>query len=217
MRRLSAFSLIAAPVLLLVSESVSPDLGDDGRRSLAAVAAQPGRLAAWIWLGVAAAILLLPAAAGLAHLLGRPGRLVGSVGAALVVVGAVGYAVHQALFLQLPAMLGGDRAEMAALYERQAASATVAIVTFLVFLVPLLVGLLVLGVGLYRSRVAPLWPVAAIALAILPSAVPLPIDVGYASFVLLVAGMAGYARVVLRTSEEQWAATRCERAAVRIG
>lgn len=205
MRRLSGLTLIAAPNLLLISEVVSPDLGDDGGESLAVMAAQPGRLTAWIWLGIASAILLIPAVFGLVHLLRRRGGVVGGVGAALAVVGAVGYAVHQALFLQLPALLDGDRAEMAALYERQGESAVFAVVTFLLFLAPLLFGLLLLGIGLYRGGVAPLWPAIAIGLAILPSAVPLPFDSGYASFVLLIAGMAGYARVVLGTTDEQWA------------
>ena len=93
---------------------------------------------------------------------------------------------------------------MAALYERQGESAEFAVVTFLLFLAPLLFGLLLLGVGLYRGGVAPWWPAVAIGLAILPSAVPLPFDSGYASFVLLIAGMAGYARVVLGTADEQW-------------
>jgi hypothetical protein len=39
---------------------------------------------------------------------------------------------------------------------------------------------------------------------ILPSAVPLPFDSGYASFVLLIAGTAGYARAVLATPESAW-------------
>jgi hypothetical protein len=204
MRRLSGLALIAAPTLLLVSEVLSPELSDDGAESLAVIAAQPGRLTGWIWLGIASAVLLIPAVFGLVHLLRRRGRVVGGIGAALAVVGSVGYAVHQALFLQLPTLLAGDRAEMAALYERQGESAVFAVVTFLVFLAPLLLGLLLLGVGLYRGGVAPLWPAVAIGLAILPSAVPLPFDSGYASFVLLIAGLAGYARVVLRTTDEQW-------------
>jgi hypothetical protein len=104
----------------------------------------------------------------------------------------------QSLFLQLPSLLDGDRAEMAALYERQGESTALLVVTFLLFLVPLLVGLL-LGIGLWRAQIAPLWPAVAVFLAILPSAVPLPFDAGYASFVLLVAGMAGLAWGVLRT------------------
>jgi hypothetical protein len=203
MRRLCAASLIAAPVLLLVSELVSPALSDDGPESLAVLAAQPERLAAWIWLGIVSAVLLLPAVFGLGHLLRPRGRGIGGGGAALAVVGAVGYALHQGLFLQLPALLDGDPAEMAALYERQGESATFAVVTFLLFLGPLLIGLLLLGVGLFRGGVAPLWPAVAIALAILPSAVPLPFDTGFAPFVLLNAALAGYAWVVLRTPEQQ--------------
>ena len=204
MRRLSGLSLIAAPTLLLVSEVVSPDLSDDGRESLAVIAAQSGRLTAWIWLGIASAVLLIPAVFGLVRLLRRRGGVVGGIGAALAVVGAVGYAVHQGLFLQLPTLLDGDPAEMAALYERQGESAAFAVVTFLLFLAPLLFGLLLLGIGLYRGGAAPLWPAVAIGLAILPSAVPLPFDVAFAPFVLLVAGLAGYARLVLTSSDEHW-------------
>ena len=210
MRRLAAFSLIAAPMLLLLSEAVSPDLSDDGRQSLATVAAEPLRLAAWVWIGILSAVLFIPAVVGIAHLRQRRGGRLVALGAALGVIGSVGYAVHQALFMQLPSMTSGDPAEMAAVYERQAGSPAVAVVTFLLFLVPLMVGLLVLGIGLYRAGVAPLWPALAIALAILPSAVPLPIDLGYASFALLVAGMGGYAWLVLRIPDRQWTAAPAE-------
>jgi hypothetical protein len=193
MRRLTVISLIAAPMLLFASETVSPSLSDDGAESLAVIAAQPGRLAAWIWLGIASAIFFLPAVFGLAGLLSRRGRMVGVAGASLGVIGAVGYAVHQGMFVPLPTLLEGDRVEMAALYARQGETTAAMVVTFLLFLGPLLVGLLLLGVGLFRSGVAPLWPAVAIALAILPSAVPLPFDTGFASFGLLVAGMAGWA------------------------
>jgi hypothetical protein len=203
MRRCTALCLIAAPVLMLASELLSPALSDDGAESLAVVAAQPGRLAAWIWLGIASAVVFVPAVVGAAVRLHRRGAVVGGTGAALAVVGAIGYAVHQGLFLQLPALLGGDPAEMAAVYERQGEGAAVAAVTFLLFLGPLLVGLLLLGVGLHRSGAAPLWPAIALGLAILPSAVPLPFDTGFVPFVLLIAGMGGWAAAVLTTAEPQ--------------
>lgn len=205
MRRLCATSLIAAPVLLMVSELVSPALSDDAAESLAVIAAERGRLTAWIWLGIASAVLLVPAVLGLVHLLRPRGRGVGGAGAALAVVGAVGYAVHQGLFLQLPALLDGDPTEMAAVYERQGESAAFAVVTFLLFLGPLLIGLLLLGVGLYRGGVAPLWPAVAIGLAILPSAVPLPFDTGFAPFALLIAALCGYAWILLRMPQQEWA------------
>lgn len=200
MRRLTALCLLVAPVLLLTSELLSPALSDDGAESLAVVAAQPVRLALWIWLGMASAVLFVPAVVGAAALLGRRGAVVGWTGAALTVVGAFGYAVHQGMFLQLPALLDGDPGEMAAVYERQGESGASAVVTFLLFLAPLMIGLLLLGIGLYRSRVAPLWPAIAIALAILPSAVPLPVDTGVLPFVAMIAGMGGWASAVLRTT-----------------
>lgn len=200
MRRLSAACLIAAPVLMLASELLAPPLGDDGAGSLAVVAAHPVRFAAWIWLGIASAVLFVPAVIGTAAaLLQRRGAVAGSAGVVLTVVGAFGYAVHQGLFLQVPALLVGDPAEMVGVYERQGESTAFAVVTFLLFLGPLMIGLLLLGVGLHRSGVAPLWPALAIALAILPSAVPLPVDIGVLPFALLIAGMGGWAWALLRT------------------
>ena len=76
----------------------------------------------------------------------------------LSVIGIVGYAAHQALFLPLPTLLEGDRAEMAALYERQGQTAESGILIFLVFLIPLFLGLTLLGISAYRAGTAPLWP-----------------------------------------------------------
>jgi formate-dependent nitrite reductase membrane component NrfD len=199
MRRLPAACLVAAPLFLLASEAAAPALTDDGRDSVVAVATEPGALTAWIWLGIAAAVLLIPAIGGAALWLRGRGRVVGGVGAALALVGAVGYAVHQATFLYLPALVGGDTAEMAGVYERQGEHGTFALVTFGLFLGPLMIGLLLLGVGLSRSGVAPWWPVVAIVLAVLPSVVPLPFDTGPGAYVLLATGMAGWAWSLLRT------------------
>lgn len=108
------------------------------------------------------------------------------------------------MFLQLPALLGGVPAEMAAVYDRQGESAAFSVVTFLLFLGPLLIGLLLLGIGLHRGGVAPLWPALAIGLAILPSVVPLPFDTEFAPFALLIAALATYAWIVLRIPEPEW-------------
>ena len=89
------------------------------------------------------------------------------LGSSLAMIGVIGYAAHQALFLPMPTLLQGDRAEMAALYERQGQTAESGILIFLVFLVPLFLGLTLLGVSAYRGGV-PLWPALALALAFVP-------------------------------------------------
>lgn len=211
MRLLAGISLIAAPILVLVSELVSPAISEDGEESLALIAADRVQFRLWVWLGLLAAILLIPAILGLTHLLRERSLLLGRIGSGLAIVGAVGYAAHQALFMPLAALVEGDRQEMAALYERQSESGEFGILIFFVFLLPLFLGLLLLGIALYRANVAPAWPALAIALAFLPGFLPLPFDSGYASFALLLIGLAWYAWIVLRMPNDEWEVCRTER------
>ena len=213
MRRLSALCLIAAPVLLLTSELLSPALSDDGAESLAVVAAQPDRLAAWIWLGIAVRRPVRPRRRRGRRPAAAAGRRRGvATGPALAVVGAFGYAVHQGLFLQLPTLLDGDPAEMAAALRAAGRERGVRRRH-----VPAVPGAAADRAAAARDRAV---PVAASRrsgrrspsrLAILPSAVPLPVDTGFLPFVLMIAGMGGWAWAVLRTPEEQLAPSPCDR------
>jgi Domain of unknown function (DUF4386) len=203
-RRAGGAALIGAPLLIIVSESASIDIGENGRTSLAEVAADSGHLRLWVWLGFAAALLLVPAVLTLVHLLRGRSSVLGHLGAALTVVGAIGYTAHQSIFLTLPTLLSGDRSEMAALYERQFAYAEVGIVTFFVFLLPLFLGFLLLGIALRRARSGPAWPAFALALALVPSFLPLPFDAAFASFALLLAGLGFYGWHVLAMSDACW-------------
>lgn len=200
-------ALIAAPLLIIVSETFSIDIGESGTASLAVVADNIGRLRLWVWLGFAAALLLIPAALTLVHLLRGRSATLGHLGAAFVVVGSFGYTAHQALFLTLPTMLTGDRGEMAALFERQESYAEVGIVIFLMFLLPLFIGFLLLGIALRRARTGPAWPAFALALALVPSFLPLPFDAAYASFAMLLAGLGFYGWHVLTMSDANWSAS----------
>jgi hypothetical protein len=149
-----------------------------------------------------AAAVLVPAVLALIHL--APGRRLTMVGSVLAVVGVIGYAAHQALFLQLPTLLEGDRMRMAALYERQGESAEYGILIFLVFLIPLFLGLTLLGVSAYRSGAMPLWPAVALGLAFVPGFLPLPFDAGLVSFALLLVGLGAYGVLTLRMTDERW-------------
>lgn len=204
MRRILGSALVLAPTLVVASELLAPALTEHGTESLILVGEHLVAFRLWIWGGLLAAAVLVPALAGLVHL-ARGSRL--SVwGAALAVVGVIGYAAHQALFMQLPTLLHGDPAEMAALYERQGQTAESGVLIFLVFLVPLFLGLTLLGVAAYRARTAPLWPAVALGLAFVPGFLPLPFDAGMISFGLLLAAMTTYGVLVLRMSDERWAA-----------
>lgn len=195
-RRTAGLCLLAAPAFVLASELASPNLSEHGRASLAVVATETGRLRLWVWLGMVAAVLLIPAVAGLVGLLRDRGVTLGHAGAALATIGAVGYAAHQALFLDLPTLVAGDRGQMAALYERQASYGEAGVLIFLVFLIPLFLGLILLTAALRRARVVPVWPAVAIAAGLLPALVPLPFDAGWVSFLGLLVGL-GWCGVAL--------------------
>ena len=204
MRRLLGTTLIVAPLLVIASESVAPTLSESGSTTLADLGTHLTAFRFWVWGGMAAAAVLVAAIAALVHL--APGRRLTHVGASLAVVGVVGYAAHQGAFLPLPSLVHGDRSQMAALYERQGQSADLGILIFLVFLVPLFLGLTLLGVSAYRAGSVPLWPAVCLALAFVPGFLPLPesVDAGLISFLLLLLGLGAYGVTVLRMSDAQW-------------
>jgi hypothetical protein len=216
MRRLLALCLFAAPVLVIVSELLAPSLTESGTTSLATVEAHLAGLRLWIWLGMAAAGLVVASAMALLRLAPYRGRTLGVVGASLATVGALGYSAHQALFLQLPAMLHGNRAAMARLYERGSELPEVGILVFFVFLIPMFLGLLLLGIAARLDRRAPTWPAVVLGLAFLPGFFPIPFDAGLVSFALLLVGLWAYGTVVLRTSDEQWGTGRREVASMTV-
>jgi hypothetical protein len=201
MRRVLGSILILTPVLVIVSELVAPAVSEDGHESLAVVAGHLSGFRLWVWLGLAAAALMVPAVMALLGLAPARGRRLALVGAALGVVGAIGYAAHQAMFLLLPTLLQGDRDEMAALYERQGQYGEAGILIFLVFLLPLFVGLLLLGIAAYRAGAAPLWPAVVLGLAFVPGFLPIPFDAGLVSFTCLLVGLAAYGVPMLRSPQ----------------
>src|SRR3954451_8690995 len=204
MRRLHAFCLFLAPVLVIGSELLAPTLSESGTKTLTTVESDLTGLRLWIWGGITAAALLVASAMALLRLAPRRGRTLGMVGASLTTVGALGYAGHQAMYLQLPAMLGGDRTEMARLYERGSQLPSVGILIFFVFLVPLFLGLLLLGIAARRAHNAPAWPAVVLGLAFLPGFLPIPFDAGLVSFALLLVGLWAYGVAVLQAPEALW-------------
>ena len=65
MRRLLGTSLILAPVLVVATELVAPTLQEDGAASLAVIESELTAFRLWVWGGLAAAALLIPAVAAL--------------------------------------------------------------------------------------------------------------------------------------------------------
>jgi hypothetical protein len=160
-----ALSMIAAPLFLVASALVSPQLKTDEGAQLAVIAAHPTR---WYWftlLLLIGSILLVPALFGIAALVHRQSPRLAIIGGSLAVLGsliAIGDVMSQFVSWQMVAD-GADRAQMAALLQRVDNAAGVGVV-FSVGGLSVLIGVVLLTIGLIRTRVAPAW--AAIGLSL---------------------------------------------------
>src|SRR3954454_19605791 len=161
----AAISMIAAPVFLIASALVSPELKSDEGSQLDVIAANPTR---WYWftlLLLIGSILLIPALLGIAALVHRRSPRLANVGGGLAVVGSlvsIGDVMSQFVSWQMVAS-GADHDQMAALLHRFDNAAGVGVV-FSVGGLAVLIGVILLTVGLIRTRVAPAW--AAIGLSV---------------------------------------------------
>lgn len=179
--------MILAPVLLLVSAMVQPEMKTDEAAQLAVIA---GNLDAWF---IAAAFALgslaaaVPAVLGLMHMLRERQVAFGHVGGGLALLGILAFtgAVAISLVAWQAAQPGADSAQMAALLDR-VHDTTGAWIPFFLLTFAFGAGMVVLAGGLALARAVSL-PVA-----VLIAAGGVLISVGYpiASEVLAIVGAA---------------------------
>jgi hypothetical protein len=155
-------TLILAPLFALASSAVAPAFESDESAQLAVIAANPTR---WYWftlLLLISSLLLVPALIAIA---GRVRGRLGAIGGSLAVLGAliaIGDVMSQFATWK---MVGpsADRAQMVALLDRMDNAASLNAV-YTVGGLAVLIGVLLLTIGLIRTRTAPAW--AAIGLTV---------------------------------------------------
>ena len=157
--RLGGFSLVAAAPVILAAELVRSDHSQEKYGpQLADVAASrtPELLAAALFL--LGAILLVPAAIGIAKLAhGRGARLI-AIGSVLLGIASIWLAAGRAMFCLMLYALSGEnvpRATAVAALERIGNSGGFSM--FLISLAAMLLAPIVLGFGLWRADQAPWW------------------------------------------------------------
>jgi hypothetical protein len=154
----AALSMIAAPVFLVASAIVSPQLKSDEGAQIGVIAANPTR---WYWftlLLLIGSILLIPALLGIAALLHEHSPRLANIGGGLAILGslvAIGDVMSQFVSWQMAAN-GADRQQMAALLHRFDNAAGVGVL-FSVGGLAVLIGVILLTIGLIRTRIAPAW------------------------------------------------------------
>jgi hypothetical protein len=152
-------SLIAAPVLMLLSGLVLPQLrGPDGTE-LSVAAAYPARYYAYVLLGLAGSVALVPAVYGIARRTClRRGRL-GTIGGGLALIGvALSLADWggELVKVEMGALSTTYHGAMVALLGRFDSSARIAAPLQLSG-IAFLLGMILLSIGLFRGRTAPGW------------------------------------------------------------
>jgi hypothetical protein len=164
----AAASMIGAPIFLVASAVVSPQLESDEGAQLAVIAAHPTR---WYWftlLLLIGSILLVPALLGLAAVVRERSPRLANFGGGLAILGslvAIGDVMSQFVSWQMVAK-GADHEQMAALLHRFDNAGGVGIV-FSVGGLSVLVGVVALTVGLIRTRTAPRWAAVGVSVATL--------------------------------------------------
>lgn len=209
-RTLGGLCLILAPALFAVVEITFPGGNGSGAEQLATAAANHDLMLADIYMGIASAILFIPAVFALLHVTRGRGVVLGHVAAILTVIG-VGLA-HLALAglqLMLWAMAapGVDRQAMAAFIDKtmQNPAGLPLVMGHELFAL----GIIVFGIAVWRSGFGYRWAGPAIALGVIIDIVGgvagLPDTLAsVVSDAIFVTGLAAVGLRVLLTPDSEW-------------
>lgn len=163
-RTLAGWSLIIAPLLLLLWNAIDPATSDHAAERLSQIADHGPRYIVAGYLGLIGAWAFVPGLIGLWWLFRGPRVTLGQVGSGLMLIGIIttiaffGLGVYE----YEAAQPGYDRAQMARLADSVEAPSRLAIPLLVVFLLGLVLGSLVVAWSLWRRRLVPLWSPAAI-------------------------------------------------------
>lgn len=203
-RTATGLALIAAPLLFLLADVISPAWNDDTAAYVSEVAESPGAQA---WSGLLYVIgfaLIVPAVIGIAHLVKGRGVTLAHIGAGLAVLGLGAFpalavtSIFDAVAVETIAQ--ADYVTLIDGLEDEAA----AIALLLVVLIPALLSLLFIAAALWRSGLAPWW----IAVVLIVSAVLLAAGssqvLNIVSDVLLLGAFGFIAVRILQMTDAEW-------------
>lgn len=202
------FSFFAAPLLLLASALIMPVVNGDEAEQLAAIAQAPDRYYLFSLLSFISSALLVPVLLGLVYMLRHRAPTLGNLGGTLALVGtlvSVGDAISQLFIWQMVAP-GADRAQMTALLMRfdEAPGASV---IFKIGGPSFVIGMVLLGIGLYRARAVPTWTAAGLPMGAFLNIAGFVVGSNVLviiSCVVLLVSFGWIGRLVAESSERDW-------------
>jgi hypothetical protein len=208
-RLVAGFCLIVAPAVLLFGALIHPQGKDAAAAHLAVVGEDPGRYAlahALLLLGLA---LFLPVVLALMHLLRDHGTTFGHLGGGFAMIGLFGAAAVVAVDGIAVSQMGQPGAsiqEMSALLDRIKESPGLRGVA-VVAGVGLMLGMVLLAMGLWRTRAAQPWMAALVAAGAIAFFVGVATDnriIFAMAFALYLAALGPLGWRILRESDEEW-------------
>lgn len=209
--------LIAAPLILLASALVSPEIKSSEADQLAVIAQDPGRYYLFTLLILVSTALWVPLVLGLIYMVRERAPVLGNLGGSLALLGTlvgVGDAISQLFIWQMVAP-GADRAQMVALLMRFDNAGGAAII-FRIGGPALVIGTVILSIALHRARAVPAWAATGTAvgtiLNIAGFVASSTLLVVISSVVLLVS-LGWIGRLVLASSDQEWERTSVQQRA----
>jgi hypothetical protein len=211
-RTLGGLCLILAPILFAITEISYPGGSGTGAEQLDTAARNHNLMLADIYIGIASAILFIPAVYALLHVTRRRGVVLGHVAAILTLVGlGLAHLTLAGLQLMLWAMAGPgvDRQAMAAFVDKtmQNPAGLPLVMGHELFAL----GIIAFGIAVWRSGFGYRWAGPAIAIGvvldIVGGAIGLPdVLMAVVSDGIFVTGLAAVGLKVLMTSDAEWEA-----------
>lgn len=206
-RTMVGLCLIIAPLLLLLGDIIHPAGAEGAVGLLNIMAEHPGRVETASLLTIFSTVFFVPALVGLLYLIRDRGVVLGHIGVGLALIGIVGHAVFAGFQVVLLGFIqsGVDREQLSTILGSGPLNVGFVIV-MLMFLGGFFLGLILLSISLWRSRVAPLWVAACIIAAIVWVSTPLgtimlQADIGGA---LVLIGLGWIGLKILRMSDADW-------------
>ncbi|TXL56606.1 DUF4386 family protein [Aeromicrobium terrae] len=209
-RDVAALGLLLNAVLSAVSVMLAPAFPSGAAARLTAIDDGGAAAATSAALFVAAQLPLVAGVLGIAHLLRERSPALSNLGGSLGIVGTFGHAVFGGISLTYVVMAShpDDRAQYATLVDR--IESTPIMLFAMLGLVGTVLGMLLLSIALFRTRVVPRWMPVVVWLFIVVEFVGtgLSDSASYLSAVLVVLAFGAIAREIHRTPRDAWSAPR---------
>ena len=205
-RTLAGLSLIVAPLLLLASMLIGPDLSDDGAKRLSEIADNQGGYVASRYLLLIGAWIFVPGLIGLWRVFRGPRVMLGQVGAGLVLIGWISTIAFFGLgaYEYQAAQPTLDRALMGQLVDRVNNSGVMTPMIIITFIVGIAIGSLVVAWSLWRRQLVPPWAPAALVVWTIVDILANSVAVSAIAFAFLLVGFGSVGLKLLSMSDEEW-------------